>query len=164
MDLVTLGVIATTVGVLLALYQAYRKHPSLRVHVHLCRADGSYARGGSGFTYLSFEVLNSGQVPVVLSGVGSSGKRATPLVDGAGGSLFTSQVNDDSLPRQLDPGHCYRGLSPLPTSIVSEDLVLSDIWAEDSLGRKYRTKRHRLRQLQAELSESLQRALRNCGG
>jgi len=71
------------------------------------------------------------------------------------GTFASGILNDEGLPRQLDPGHTYRGLAPLPSGVLSGELSISDFWAEDSLGKKYRPPGRRRRDLKAEVEASL---------
>ena len=158
MELAIYGAIVATLGVAFHFFRLNRERPTLRVHAHPCWADGVYVRGGTGFSYLSFEVLNTGRVPIVLSGVGSASQRKEPLPSGAGGSLSSSLLAGDGLPRQLDPGHCYRGLSQIPTEVLEGEHALTEIWAEDSLGRRYKVAQPRLNRVRSEISDSRRRS------
>ena len=157
MELAIYAALIGTVSLGILFYKLWRERRNLEITLYPAWPDGTYVRGGARFTNLSFEVLNTGPTPVVLRGVGAEGKRCQPLPEGVGGTLSSAILNDEGLPKQLDPGHTYRGLAPLPAGVLSGELVISDIWAEDSLGRQYRPPRQRRQDVTAEVEASLKK-------
>lgn len=153
MTFAEVGAVAGFGSLAIHLYRLARDRPRLRVFVSPCRADGSYARGGTGLTHLRFEALSVGGQSIVLGGYGVAARaRVAPEPDESGGlGGWQLQGADQTT---LAPGHRHRALVQLNQPICELRHELDAIWAEDSQGQRFYAPARRVNAIQDELTLS----------
>ena len=127
----------------------WRSRRSLDVTVIPCRADGSYVRGADDLTHLLFTIVNDGEKPAVLDGLGVR-TRCRPGAE-AGCGWEEHVLGEQRLPLRLEPGDRYRGTCVLTRDFVAGYHELEAVWAQDTTGRKYRQKKRRVNELELEI-------------
>ena len=140
------GAIAGFGTLAIQLFLLWRERPRLRVFARLCRADGSYLRGCAGLTHVRFEVLNDGGKQIVLRGSAGETKTRVPPGPFESGSMGDWHMQGEEI--VLAPGRTWRATMPLGRPAVRLWHEVRALWAEDTLGRRYRVPARRVNSIE----------------
>jgi hypothetical protein len=124
----------------------YRR-PRIRVGARLSWAGGSYVRCAPGLDHLWFEVLNTGERPIVLAGCGYSWTSLRSRTQRRPDSWVMNGENFHT----LEPGHRYRACVLLEREVREHPHLLRSVWARDTLDREYCVPKARLASIREEL-------------
>ena len=139
-------------AVVVIAFQVYdwnRRRPRFRVTASLSDAQGFGSWNGPGQHHLTIEALNTGERPAVLAWFGystGSGRREG----------WTASGPDHR--SQVEPGESLRQILKIEASAIEDPNLISSVWAEDTLGRRYYLRRERLLGIQDELAFAAYRA------